>query len=176
MISEKRHLLKVLSILLQYPEEEWIHRVEELRDAVEDISKPGPQERCTVLLNYLAGTPLILLQENYTATFDLNPNTCLNLTYHRWGDARERGSALVAFHQLYSNAGYECATGELPDYLPMILEFLAVNGQEKKFSLLKQYSDQVEVIGSRLREAGSPYLGIVEIVVDICKEYKASGV
>lgn len=168
--------MKVLSILLQYPEEDWIHRVEELREALEGISQPEPRERCSVFLNYVAATPLIRLQENYTATFDLNPDTCLNLTYHRWGEAGERGSALVDFHQLYNNADYECATGELPDYLPMILEFFAINEQEKEFSLLKQYADEVEVIGSRLREAGSPYLGLVEIVVDICKEPQSSGV
>ena len=173
MISERRRLLKLLSILLQYPEEEWIHRVEELRDALKLIPKPEVQERCTVFLNYLAATPLIRLQENYTATFDLSPNTCLNLTYHRWGDARERGNALVAFHHLYQSSGYESTTGDLPDYLPLVLEFVSVNRQQSPI-LLGQYCDQVETIGSRLQENGSPYAGVFEIVMEIFRELQAS--
>jgi nitrate reductase delta subunit len=127
-------------------------------------------------LSYLAETSLIQLQETYTATFDLNPATCLNLTYHKWGDARERGSALVDFHHLYHNGGYEAASRELPDYLPMILEFLSVNQQQNSFSLFEDYCEQVEDIRSRLLETGSPYAGLFGIVLEIISEPHATGV
>ena len=176
MTDEKRYLLKLISILLQYPDDEFILSLEELKEAVAQVPQVEQRQRCVSFLDYLGNNSLIRLQEEYTSTFDLNPETCLNLTYHRWGDARERGSALVEFHQLYGTTGYESSTGELPDYLPLILEFLSINRQEKQVSFLGQYSDQVEVISSRLQEAGSPHSGLFEIVFDIFRELQANGV
>ncbi len=107
MNEEKRFLMRVLSVLLQYPDDEIIVSLEELKEAVEKIPRAEQRERCVNFLKYLGNNPLIRLQEAYTATFDFNPSTSLNLTYHKWGDVRERGKALVGFHQLYETAGYE---------------------------------------------------------------------
>ncbi len=176
MTEEKRFLLRVLSILLQYPDQDLIRNLNELREAVEEIAQPEPREECANFLSYLEKIPLIRIQEEYSATFDLNPETCLNISYHKWGDARERGSALVDFRQLYDTAGYECATGELPDYLPLVLEFLSINGETSRLSFLGQYCDQVESLGSRLQENASHYAGLFAIVVDTFRELKANGV
>jgi nitrate reductase delta subunit len=176
MKEEKRHLLKVLSILLQYPDEELILSLKELKEAVEKISPAEKGERCRHFLDYLTNNPLIRLQEEYTATFDLNPATSLNLTYHKWGDSRERGNALVGFHQLYDSAGFECTSGELPDYLPLVLEYLSLNRNGNHSSLFGQYYEEVETINSRLKEAGSVYAGPLSIVVDLFTEMKRTGV
>jgi nitrate reductase delta subunit len=175
MNQEKRDLLRVISILLQYPDQDLILNLDELRQVVETIAQPQPREQCTNLLNYLGEIPLIRLQEEYTSCFDLNPATCLNLTYHKWGDARERGGALVDFVQLYHRCGYQNSTGELPDYLPLVLEFLSIDPQENQGSFLGQYCDQVETIGSRLQENGSPYAGLIEVVGDAFREFVANG-
>ena len=90
MTNEKGYLLKLLSMLLQYPDDEFILSLEELKEAVAQIPQVEQRQRCVNFLDYLGDNPLIRLQEEYTSTFDLNPETCLNLTYHRWGDARER--------------------------------------------------------------------------------------
>ncbi|UCF02143.1 MAG: nitrate reductase molybdenum cofactor assembly chaperone [Deltaproteobacteria bacterium] len=176
MTDEKRYLLKVLAILLQYPDDEFILSLEELKEAVEQIPRVEQRERCVNFLDYLGNNSLIRLQEEYTSSFDLNPTTCLNLTYHRWGDARERGRALVDFHQLYEAAGYECATGELPDYLPLVLEYLSLSQNGGHSSFLGQYWEQVETISSGLQEAGSVYAGLLEIVADLFNEMKTNGV
>lgn len=175
MTNEKRHLLKVLSILLQYPDDEFILSLEELEEAVGEISQVEQRERCVNFLDYLDNNLLIPSQEEYTATFDFNPAASLNLSYHKWGDARERGNGLVGFHQLYQAAGYECTSGELPDYLPLLLEFLSINRQECDFSFLGQYCDQLKSIGALLQESGSPYAGLFEIVLDIFKELNVKG-
>lgn len=174
MNEEKRYLVKLLATLLQYPDEEFIRVLGELKEAVEEIPQAEQRERCRNFLDYLCNRPLISLQEEYTATFDLNPSTCLDLTYHRWGDGRERGTALVAFHHLYQSSGYESTTGDLPDYLPLVLEFVSVNRQKSQ-TLLGQYCEQVETIGSRLQENGSPYAGVFENVVEIFRELQANG-
>ena len=175
MNDDKRCLLKVLSILLQYPDDEFIQSFAELKEAVEEIPQVEQRQKCMIFLNYLSNTPLIRLQQEYTATFDLNPATSLNLTYHKWGDGRERGNALLGFHQLYATACYDITSCELPDYLPMLLEFLSINHQECDFSFLGQYWVELKAIGALLEESGSPYGGLFEIVLDICRELKVNG-
>ena len=173
---EKRYLPKVLSLLLQYPDDEFILSLEELKEAVERIPQMEQRQRCVNFLNCLGNKPLIRLQQEYSATFDLNPSTCLNLTYHKWGDSRERGNALVGFHRLYHQAGYESSTGELPDYLPLVLEYLFLHRNGEHSSLLGQYCEEVQTVSSRLEEAGSVYAGLLAIVTDFFIEMKSMGV
>ena len=175
MNEEKRSILKVLSVMLHYPDDEFILSLEELKEAVEEIPQVEQREKCMIFLSYLSSNPLIRLQEEYTSTFDLNPTTSLNLTYHKWGDARERGNALAELNCLYREAGYESCNDDLPDYLPLVLEFLSINKLANSFSFLGQYCDQVKVVGSRLREKDSPYSGILSIVQDIFGELKVNG-
>ncbi len=176
MTSEKRYLLKVLSILLQYPDDELVLSLEELKETIELIPQVEQRERCEHFLDYLGNKPLIRLQEVYTSTFDLNPPTCLNLTYHKWGDSRERGNALVDFHRLYHQAGYERSTGDLPDYLPLVLEYLSLNRNGDNYSLLGQYCEEVETVRSRLEESGNVYADLLAIVADLFTEIKTMGV
>jgi len=173
--EENRHLLKVLSALLQYPDEELVLLLDELKEAVGEIPQEEHREKCVNCLDYLENNSLIHLQEEYTATFDLNPATSLNLTYHKWGDARERGSALSDLNYLYHTAGYDSSDDDLPDYLPLILEFLSITTLADSFLFLGQYCDQVEAVGSRLREKGSPYAGLFEIVLDIFRDLRGNG-
>ena len=175
MNEENRHLLKVLSALLQYPDDELLLLLQELREAVAEIPQKDYREKCVKFLDYLDNNSLIRLQEEYSATFDLNPATSLNLTYHKWGDARERGSALSDLNYLYHKAGYDSSDDDLPDYLPLILEFLSITTSAGSFSFLGQYCDHVETVGSRLREQGSPYVGLFEIVLDIFRDLRANG-
>ncbi len=175
MNEEKRSLLKVVSILLQYPENVFIGSLEELQEAAEKMTNLEQRDKCLNFLDYLHNNPVIHLQEEYTATFDLNPATSLNLTYHKWGDARERGSALSDLNYLYHKAGYDSSDDDLPDYLPLILEFLSISALTDSFSFLGQYCDHVEAVGSRLREKGSPYAGLFEIVLEVFRDLKAKG-
>ena len=175
MKEENGNLLKVLSVLLQYPDDELVLLLEELQEAVVEIPQKEHREKCVNFLDYLDNQPLIRLQEEYTATFDLNPATSLNLTYHRWSDSRERGNALVEFRRLYQKAGYENLTGELPDYLPLVLEYLSLNRNGDHSPLFAQYCEEVETVNSRLKEAGSIYAGPFSIVVDLFTEMKRTG-
>lgn len=175
MNEEKRSILKVLSVMLHYPDDEFILSLDDLKEAVEEIPQVEQREKCMIFLSYLSSNPLIRLQEEYTATFDLNPTTSLNLTYHKWGDARERGNALAELNYLYRKAGYESCNDDLPDYLPLVLEFLSINRLTNNFSSIGQYCDQVKAVGSRLRERDSPYSGILAIVLDIFREVKTNG-
>jgi nitrate reductase delta subunit len=160
MTDEDRTLCKVLSFLLDYPVAESVPAAEEL--STDRMTDSKSRRLLQEFVDYLKGTPLMRLQETYTATFDLNPATSLNLTYHRWGDSKERGGALVRLVDLYAQAGYEIADGELPDYLPLVLEFLSVGPPGSAREIMAEYHPQVTMLASRLAEASSPYAALVE--------------
>jgi nitrate reductase delta subunit len=164
MTGEERSLLKLVSLLLQYPEATEPDSLASLEGALSEISNPEARAVCSDFLNRLRTTPLLRLQETYSATFDLNPSTSLELGYHRWGDGKERGGALAHLVGLYAKAGYEVATGELPDYLPLILEFLSLCPEEMELEIINEYGSQVAMLASRLAEDGSPYAALLRMV------------
>ncbi|MGO9567699.1 MAG: nitrate reductase molybdenum cofactor assembly chaperone, partial [Desulfomonilaceae bacterium] len=143
VMEEARPVLKVLSLLLDYPRERLIEARQELGDVINGFSHSVVKDKCGVFLEHLDATPLLQLQEEYARLFDFNPATCLNLTFHECGESKTRGFALVNLSQLYKNSGYEPATGELPDYLPLILEFLSVSSQETCSKILTQYGSHI---------------------------------
>lgn len=165
MTEEKRLVIKIASHLLQYPDESLSHSFESLTEVIHGLS-PGPAREVFVdfLQNYRR-RKLISWQEEYSRNFDLNPATCLNLTYHKYGDSNDRGPALAQLHQVYHQAGYETATGELPDYLPLVLEFLTICPREEYAWLLQEYRSPVETLANRLQAAGTPYGGLLSVIV-----------
>jgi nitrate reductase delta subunit len=165
MREEERTLLKLISLLLQYPEAGWLDSLVSLEGAVSEIADPGAKARCGDFLKHLKSTPLLRLQESYSATFDLNPSTSLDLGYHRWGDGKERGGALARLASLYFEAGYEMAGGVLPDHLPLLLEFLSLCPEEMAVEIINEYGSQVATLASRLEEDGSPYAGLLRIIL-----------
>ncbi|RJR37204.1 MAG: nitrate reductase molybdenum cofactor assembly chaperone [Desulfobacteraceae bacterium] len=160
-------LPKLISLFLQYPDKELLNSLSEMEEVVSELESHGARRVCTDFLDYLRRTPLIQAQEEYTNRFDLEPSTCLNLTHHKWGDDRERGSALAALSGLYQEAGFEMSTGELPDYLPLILEFLAVCPQAAGKAIIEDYSAEVRTLVDRLKKEGSCYADLLGLAADV---------
>ncbi len=155
---------KVISLMLGYPDESLKRILPELAEASSTLW-PGDAKPLEPLLKDLGEKPLIRLQESYTATFDLNPGACLNLTYHRWGDGEERGRALAEMGEVYNRSGWAPASTELPDYLPMILEYLSANGDHPDAAVFKEHLDAVETLENRLRESKSPYADLFSAIL-----------
>jgi len=105
------------------------------------------------------------LRERYVADLDLRGRSALNLTYHRFGDRRERGRALVALKRLLREAGWELDHWELPDYLPLLVELAAVD-PEVGLPLLAEYRVEIEAVRRALEEAGSPWADVLRVVAD----------
>lgn len=170
MNQEKAVIIKMVSHLLQYPDE-LLHQSEKaLRQLLEELPTSQAREILLEFLNYLRQRPLLSLQEEYSQHFDLNPATCLNLTYHRFGDAKARGAALAALRRLYLQAGYLPMTTELPDYLPLVLEFLSICPQETYSWLVQEYQPQIENLAQQLDQAGTPYADLLSIVAASLRE------
>lgn len=169
-LVEKEKQFRLLSLLLLYPDEKFLSKTDEIREISDRFFGKEPGEKLEAFLEYLESHRLLELQEIYSATFDLTPVTCLNLTYHRWGDGKERGSALARFREVYADSGFIQETGELPDYLPMVLEFLSFCSGQWHADIKKEYGESVKTIRERLKKQDNPYAGLFEIVTDLFKK------
>ena len=116
-------------------------------------------------LAYLLDYPEGREEQRYVADFDLCGSTSLHLTYHRFGDSRERGRALIALKRLLREAGWELQRWELPDYLPLLLELAAVD-PEVGMPLLAEYRVEINAIRLALAERESPWTTVLERVCD----------
>ena len=117
--------LRVLARLLSYPTVEAHAHLTEMGKALADEDTLG-QDRMSELqamVDWMARTDLVELEADYVETFDRGRSTSLHLFEHVHGDSRERGPAMIDLFQTYHQAGLYMVDGELPDYLPAILEY-----------------------------------------------------
>jgi len=109
---------------------------------------------------------LLTLQANYVKTFDQSPENALYLTHHLFEEQdRERGPTLVELADYYKSQGFEIESNELPDYLPLILEYVSTLDDETQARLfLKQSAEACEIVAANLESVHSPYAPLVRIV------------
>jgi len=150
---------KVISLLLCYPESDWLAALPELEDALaaEADFNGEANVRLAPLFEQLRQTGLIALQENYVATFDRNPSHSLHLFEHIHGESRDRGSAMIDLLQEYWKHDFDASASELPDYVPLFLEFLSQLPADEALELLGDAVHVLATIGRKLDANGSPY-------------------
>ncbi|WP_374517891.1 nitrate reductase molybdenum cofactor assembly chaperone [Undibacterium squillarum] len=152
------NIYRVISALLSYPEADMLAALPEIRTVVQTLDAPVDlPEVLAPLLDYLSAHDLITLQENYVATFDRNPSQALHLFEHIHGESRDRGQAMVDLLQEYQRRGFEPDSNEIPDYLPLFLEFLSCIPAEEAEPMLGEAIHVIAAIGARLRDVQSPY-------------------
>lgn len=149
---------QLLSALLLYPDAELVAAQAELERAA---AGREPLER---FLARRRGTPLRELQATYVQTFDFDRRASLHLTYHTHGDRRQRGLELVRLKRRYAEAGLPLTDGELPDYLPVLLEFAALAPAEGE-ALLNELRVPLELVRARLHATESSYADLLDALV-----------
>lgn len=151
------------SILLDYPDE---HRRESFTAVGASLAGLPSKiaDEFTAFLDAVSGLSQRELEAHFTATFDLKRKCCPYLTYYATGDTRKRGMALVRFIEAYRAAGWEVEPGELPDYLPMVLEFSARSDSPIAGDLLASHRDGIEVLRAALESFDSPYSRVITAV------------
>src|SRR5450830_589750 len=117
------HHYRILSALLLYPEPELVAALPELHAGLG--ATPALQAQLAPLFAHLADHDLIELQQVYVQTFDRTPSHSLHLFEHIHGESRDRGQAMVDLMEEYKKHGLEMCGSELPDYVPLFLEFLS---------------------------------------------------
>lgn len=151
-------VLKLCSLLLQYPTPALVGARAELEAAAAQAPELGP------LVARYGQTPLPALQAEYVRTFDFDRRASLHLTYHTHGDRRQRGLELVRLKRRFAEAELALVDGELPDYLPVLLEFAAL-APDRGEPLLAELRGPLELVRARLHEAESPYACVLDAVV-----------
>ena len=153
---------KLASVLLQYPTSALFSGLDELDRAAAGTSPKASREAFAGFLGWLRATDPSAVAEHYVATFDLRRRCALYLTYYRYGDTRKRGMSLLAFKNSYRSAGYVPADQELPDYLPMVLDFAALT--PRGTALLHAHRADLELLRRALHQAQTPYAGLLDAV------------
>jgi nitrate reductase delta subunit len=131
--------LKVLAILLSYPEESVHTNTKDLAEVLkeENLLPKKTLKDLLVFLDDYKNEDFLELQERFVSTFDRSRNHCLNLFEHIHGESRDRGQAMVDLKDMYASKGLFINKKELPDYLPLFLEYLSLVFLGNKFSSFK---------------------------------------
>lgn len=154
-------LIKALSVLLSYPSEEMQAAAAEIAEVVRQTTLSAPLRQALVALALdLESGDLIDLQSRYGDLFDRSRSLSLHLFEHSYGESRDRGQAMVNLRERYRAAGADIATNELPDYLPLLLEFLSLRPEVEAKVLLGEAAPVLRVLQERLTERGSVYAAV----------------
>lgn len=153
---------RALAVLLSYPGEETLKRIPAAAQVLgEDVRIPAPVRRALAkLADALTSSDLLESQELYVWLFDRTRSLSLNLYEHVHGESRERGPAMVALQELYRSKGLELSANELPDHLPVFLEFLSTLPDEEAASLMGEAAHVLSALGGRLHKRNSPYRAV----------------
>jgi nitrate reductase delta subunit len=158
-------IFALASRLLQYPDAELEEALADLAERVAALPVSPSAEALGRFLAWAAVTPGDDLRAAYVATFDFDRRTNLYLTYHLHGDRRRRGIELVRLKRRFREAGLELSEGELPDYLPVLLEFAEL-APDQGVTVLAELRGSVELLRSALHETGSPYAHLLDAAAD----------
>lgn len=161
-------IYKILSALLEYPDQELIDNLHEINKLLDETVDTDVVEWESIrqFVSWLGNGDLTEMQASYVKTFDMTPEHSLHLTHHLFGDDndRNRGPALIDLGELYKDYGVKTVNNELPDYLPLVLEFVAMLEDNEAREFLSDAHKVLTVLSDNLSKAGSPYASLVSIV------------
>lgn len=153
--------LKALSLLLSYPSRDLQEAMPKIGDLLccDRRLTASAHDSLRPLIHELRDGDLYELEERYVALFDRSRTLSLNLFEHVHGESRDRGGAMVSLLETYRAAGYEPTTSELPDHLPVLLEFLSTRPSSEAQDILADAAHIFEALRERLARRESPYGG-----------------
>ena len=165
-------VLRALGALLDYPRREILEALPEIAAeiAASTLIGPGEKERLARLVAELRDTDPLLLEERYVELFDTGRSMSLCLFEHVHGDSRERGQAMVELKSLYERAGLKLDPHVLPDYLPVVLEYLSCREPDEVRGMLADCAHILRIIGTRLAARTSPYAAVFDALLTIAGE------
>lgn len=157
---------KLLSEFLDYPSKDFKDNIPNFYSYIDQSTSLKKDEK-RIILDYLENIKsksLIELQEEYVKIFDMNAERSLYLTHHLFGDDKNRGPALIDLEKLYEEYGYSKTTNELPDYLPLILEFVNLLDPTESKVFLSQTNKVFKILEVNLKKVSTYYSGLISII------------
>lgn len=164
-------VLRALGALISYPRPELLAALPEITDVIRESSLLKPRERDGVLalISELASLDGLTAEERYVDLFDRGRASSLYLFEHLHGETRDRGQAMVELKQVYEQAGFDLATPELPDYLPVLLEYLSCRDLAETRDMLDDCAELLRRIGVALLRRNSGYAAIIQALLALAQ-------
>lgn len=163
--------LKALSALLTYPSDGLIAALPEIGGLIERDPLLGKADRASLLalVAHLQGHDLFDLQEAFGLLFDRTRSLSLHLFEHVHGESRDRGQAMVDLIKVYEEGGFTPTTEELPDFLPLFLEYASTRAPQEALDLIAQPAHVISALAERLAKRKSPYEAIFRALLALAK-------
>jgi nitrate reductase delta subunit len=160
---------KALGALLTYPDEELLEGLSDIADALgqERLLPAAQLDGIGELIGEMLGEDLMDLQERYVSMFDRSRRLSLHLYEHLHGESRDRGTAMATLAELYRVHGFEMTARELPDFLPMVCEFLSFLDDAVARNVLAEAAPILEALARRLTERESRYAAVLHALVSL---------
>ncbi|HEY6823637.1 MAG TPA: nitrate reductase molybdenum cofactor assembly chaperone [Steroidobacteraceae bacterium] len=164
--------LRVLSALLGYPDAQMRSHLPEMREILRAEGALGAARSGEVdaLIESLASADPMDAESDYVALFDRGRGTSLHLFEHVHGDSRERGPAMIDLGETYAKAGLILAEGELPDYLPAVLEFASTQPPREARAFLGETAHILNAIFGALQQRRSAYAAALGALLELAGE------
>ncbi len=165
-------LFRALSALLSYPSEEMRQALPEIREIIAATPLIASRERGELfnLIDEIGYGELLDAEERYVDLFDRGRALSLHLFEHLHGESRDRGEAMVDLKHIYAQAGFELTASELPDYLPVVLEYLSCRDLAETRAMLADCAHILKTIGQSLIARRSHYAAILQALLIIAGE------
>ena len=164
--------LRVLAALLGYPSVELRGHLPEMSRLLQDerVLSYSRRQELDALMARLRQGDALEVEADYVELFDRGRATSLHLFEHVHGDSRDRGPALIDLGQTYESAGLVLAEGELPDYLPAVLEFVSTQPPAQAKAFLGEMSHIFNAIFGALQHQQSPYASVLGALIELSGE------
>lgn len=160
------HTFKALSALLSYPTMDIKNSADEIRKAIFDeaLAPNWALRQIDTLIEEYKTLDLYELQERYVFLFDRTRSLSLHLFEHVHGESRDRGQAMVDLKLLYAEGGLEIGSSELPDFLPLFLEYLSTRSDEESSMLVAESVSVLAALRERLEKRASSYVAVFRML------------
>ena len=164
--------LRVLAALLGYPDAQLRSHLPEMSQLLRDEQAVAPSRRAELdrLMDSLGRAEPLEAESAYVELFDRGRSTSLHLFEHVHGDSRDRGPALIDLGQTYETAGLVLAEGELPDYLPAVLEFVSTQPARQARAFLGEMAHIFNAIFGALQQRDSAYASVLAALLELTGE------
>lgn len=170
-------VFRALSVLLSYPSGQLRRALPEIADVVRatPLLASGERRGLLELVDELGRGDLLEIEGRYVDLFDRGRALSLHLFEHLHGDSRDRGEAMVELKQIYERAGFDLSTRELPDYLPVVLEYLSCRDLAEARAMLADCAHILTTIGRSLIARRSRYAAVLQTLIVIAGERPIDG-
>lgn len=164
---QAQQVFRLLSYLLHYPDEEWEKGLRDCVEALEDIAHQRVVAGIRTFMEHARKQDPDERMKAYVSIFDFGKKTNMYMTYSFAGEQRERGFQLLNLKQTYRNAGFDVTCCELPDYLPLILEFSSLAEDKFVFPVLRRCRKNISEIKTALVDMNSHYAALFQVLLDV---------